>query len=281
MSFSLLRTDDALVLRLAQEEATASPYVIDWTSEYASLRIEAAEGARGCVAIICAAKALTDIAIHAEVQRGAELSVLTLFTIGADDCSVRQTGEVGSEARLSWHNVTLSHGITQDLRSTVKGEGGRSDIDWMFFASHDGKQRLSVQNMFEGRHGEGEIIMKGVAQNRAHVRASGMIDIGLHAGGTNTYLTQNVLMLHSTAHVDAIPALEIKTNDVKASHSATISRVSEEDLFYCASRGIEKEQARRMYIEGFLGELTAKIGNEGLRDRVGESISKKLRESDF
>lgn len=278
MSFSLHRTDNALVLRLAKGVATTSPYVIDWTSEYTSLRIEAAEDARGCVAIICEAKALAGIAIHAEAQRGAELSVLTLLAVGADDCSVRQTGTVGSEGRLSWHNITLSHGVTQDLRSTVMGEGGRSDIDWIFFATGHGVQTLSVRNVFEGRRGEGDIVMKGVARHNAHVSASGMIDIGLRAGGTNTYLTQNVLMLDSSARVDAIPALEIKTNDVKASHSATISRVSEEDLFYFASRGIRADDARQMYVEGFLSELTVKIGDGELRQRVKESIGRKLRE---
>jgi Fe-S cluster assembly scaffold protein SufB len=62
-------------------------------------------------------------------------------------------------------------------------------------------------------------------------------------------------MLDASAKVDAIPALEIKTNDVKASHSASITKISPETLFYLQSRGIEEAAARSMFVEGFLGEL--------------------------
>ena len=67
-----------------------------------------------------------------------------------------------------------------------------------------------------------------------------MIEIGPEGTGTDACLTQEVLMLDPTAKVDAIPALEIRTNDVKASHSASVSRVTEEDLFYFGSRGLDQ-----------------------------------------
>ena len=79
-------------------------------------------------------------------------------------------------------------------------------------------------------------------------------------------------MLDDTAKVDAIPGLEIKTNDVKASHSATISKVTPEDLFYFASRGIAEKEARRMYVQGFLGDLTKRIEHTALRESVLEKI---------
>jgi len=60
-------------------------------------------------------------------------------------------------------------------------------------------------------------------------------------------------MLDPTAKVDAVPALEIKANDVKASHSASVRRVTPLDLFSFAARGIEGKMARTMYVEGFLG----------------------------
>ena len=82
-------------------------------------------------------------------------------------------------------------------------------------------------------------------------------------------------MLDRTAKVDAIPGLEIKTNDVKASHSATVSRVTEEDLFYFGSRGIAEREARRMFVEGFLGELVAKIGDSASRKAILEALEGK------
>ena len=117
--------------------------------------------------------------------------------------------------------------------------------------------------------------MKGVAEDKAYVQCNGMINIGLDGGGTDTYLTEDVLMLDASAQVDAIPGLEIKTNDVKASHSATVSRVTDEDLFYFASRGIDNSEARKMYVEGFLGDITDKIANADTKEAVLMAIDSK------
>ena len=158
---------------------------------------------------------------------------------------------------------------------TCKG-GAVSDVDWIFYAKGDDKHTLSARNVFEAQEGGGEITMKGVAEGKAHVRCDGLIDIGLQGGGTDTYLTEDVLMLDDTAKVDAVPGLEIKTNDVKASHSATVSKVTPEDLFYFASRGIDQTEARHMYVQGFLGDLTEKIVDVEIREEVLAGIEKKL-----
>ena len=131
---------------------------------------------------------------------------------------------------------------------------------------------ISVKNVFLGKRGGGEVTIKGIAQEKGNVRAYGLIDIGPQGGGTNTYLTEDVLMLDPTAKVDAIPALEIKTNDVKASHSATVSRVTEEDLFYFAARGIAEKQARRMYVDGFLSDLLIKIPTPAFQEKVAIAL---------
>ncbi|MBI1812859.1 SufD family Fe-S cluster assembly protein [Candidatus Peregrinibacteria bacterium] len=193
---------------------------------------------------------------------------------------LQQSSRVGEGASISWRNATLGGGtVKHDLRSNVLGENAASSIDWIFYASDDECYELSARNVFEGRNGSGEITMKGVAEENGHVNAKGMIEIGNSGGGTETYLTQNVLMLDKTAKVDAIPHLEIKTNDVKASHSASIARVTEEDLFYFATRGIDRREARGMFVMGFLGDLAGKIGDTPAREKVLEAIRAKFVKS--
>jgi len=135
---------------------------------------------------------------------------------------------------------------------------------------------MHVKNVFDATDGRGEILMRGIAEGKGHAECRGLIEIGLHGGGTNTYLTQEVLMLDATAKVDAIPALEIKTNDVKASHSATIARITEEDLFYFGARGISPEEARRLFVLGFLGSITEKVQREDVREMIITEIEKKF-----
>ncbi|TSC59426.1 MAG: Fe-S cluster assembly protein SufD [Candidatus Peregrinibacteria bacterium Greene0416_62] len=198
------------------------------------------------------------------LEEGAHAMVICLCR-GTKGMTIHQHANVAAGAHLHWINVTLGGGIEQSLVSTCTGEGAVSTIDWAFRASGEERQSLSAKNIFSAAHGGGEITMKGVAEGRAHAAASGMIGIGPKGTGTHTYLTQNVLMLDPTAKVDVIPGLEIKTNDVKASHSATVSRVTPEDLFYFGARGIAIEEARRMYIEGFFADLLAKVADPAIR----------------
>lgn len=207
----------------------------------------------------------------------ATLNVLCLQAM-PDNATVyiRQRTKIGNGATLTLQNVTLGgKEVTHDLVSGIVGDNASSSVDWMFYGKGTERQALFARNVFGGKNGAGEILMKGVAQDKAHVTANGLIEIELKGGGTNTYLTQDVLMLDATAKVDAIPGLEIKTNDVKASHSATVSRVTAEDLFYFAARGIPREEAKKMYVLGFLGDLTGRIRSEELRAKILGGIEEK------
>ncbi len=211
------------------------------------------------------------VTINVELQHHAVLTVLCLQT---QQATVHQHATVGDNASIRWQNISLAAG-TWTLASSLTGRHAVSDIDWIFYAHKDERQELSACNTFEAGDGGGEITMKGVAEGSAHVQCNGFIAIGLNGGGTDTYLTENVLMLDPTAKVDAIPGLEIKTNDVKASHSATVSRVTADDLFYFGSRGLDTVSARRMYIAGFLQDLTQRIVDTDARAMVLDAIEEK------
>jgi len=206
-------------------------------------------------------------------------NVLCLQTAPADTpVNVRQRTKIGNGAKLVLQNVSLGgNDVMQDLVSTVAGNDASSSVDWMFYAAGSERQKLSARNVFDGANGAGEILMKGIAQGKAHVAANGLSKIGLKGGGTHTSLPQDGRLIESTAKVDAIPGLEIKTNDVKASHSATVSRVTAEDLFYFAARGIPGEEARKMYVLGFLGDISGRVRSDEWRGRMLEGIEAKYR----
>ncbi len=209
----------------------------------------------------------------------AEGSALFMIVLAAElsGCKIAQSVTIGRDAQCKLLNVTLGgKEIHQDVIAKVEGDGGVSSIDWIFHVSGDEEQKLTVRNVFLAKNGGGEITVKGVAEGHAQTKCNGMIEIGESGGGTNTYLTQNVLMLDATAKVDAIPGLEIRTNNVKASHSATVTKVSDEELFYFASRGIRKEEARTMYINGFLRDLLSKIADEQVRGLIEAEIEKRM-----
>lgn len=216
-------------------------------------------------------------AVEIVLEDGARLEFVSVQASDpAARVTITQRSRVGDNAAIMWKNVTIGGKQTDhDLRSELAGAHAESSIDWMFYASGNEQQRLTARNVFAGRAGGGEIVMNGVAEDKGHVRCDGMIEIGPGGGQTDTYLTQDVLMLDKTSKVDAIPGLEIKTNDVKASHSATVSRVTDEDLFYFASRAIPEGEARRMFVEGFLGELLGRIRDVKAREEALSLIEAK------
>lgn len=200
----------------------------------------------------------------------ADIHVVVLAQ-GSGSFSYRSS--LADHAHIHWHIITKgSNDAHHELISECTGDDAVSTVDWIFLAKKEEKMDISVKNVFLGKRGGGEVTIKGIAQEKGNVRAYGLIDIGPQGGGTNTYLTEDVLMLDPTAKVDAIPALEIKTNDVKASHSATVSRVTEEDLFYFAARGIAEKQARRMYVDGFLSDLLIKIPTPAFQEKVAIAL---------
>lgn len=207
--------------------------------------------------------------VSVTLEKGSELHVVSLSSGSAKTF----TSDIADGASIFWHCFTLHAASSpHTLVSTVRGNKAKSDVDWVFLVQGSEKQNVSIRNIFNGTNGGGEITMKGVADDKAYAACNGMIEIGEGGRGTDTYLTEDVLMLDSTAKIDAVPALEIRTNDVKASHSATVSRITAESLFYLQSRGIDEPTARTMFVDGFLSGLTERIPDETIRAEVVQAL---------
>lgn len=215
------------------------------------------------------------IDVDVRVGRDASVNVVIVIPPGKGASRVDQRAQVAHGGVIHWQTVVLGGNVEHSIVSILEGGGARSTADVVFYAHGTDRQNISVRNIFQAENGGGQITIKGVAEHKAHVRCDGMIDIGLQGRGTDTFLSEEVLMLDPTARVDAVPGLEIKTNDVKASHSAVVSRLSPEDLFYFASRGIGQKEARAMFVEGFLGEIVSRIADDKTRVHVEGLIRAK------
>ncbi len=218
---------------------------------------------------------------EAWVGEGAELSFTSLQDLDAGatfrgKTLVRVAGGGKSAVRL----ITLgAHTVDHDVRTEVAGPDATAGLTWAFYARGTEDYRLTERTCFQAPRGSGETVMRGVAEERARVKCEGMIQIDPNGGGTDTYLTQQVLMLDPTARADAVPGLMIKTNDVKASHSASISQVSAEDLFYLSARGIPREQARRMFVAGYVEDMARQVEDTVLRQAILAAVERKMAES--
>ena len=94
--------------------------------------------------------------------------------------------------------------------------------------------------------------IRAIVQNGADLTVTGMIHILPTAPRSDSFLDIRVLILDSNSRADVRPQLEIETNDVKASHAATIGPIDPEQLFYLQSRGLNYAQAQKLVVAGFL-----------------------------
>ncbi|MFA7300764.1 MAG: SufD family Fe-S cluster assembly protein [Candidatus Shapirobacteria bacterium] len=99
---------------------------------------------------------------------------------------------------------------------------------------------------------EGETEIRAVVEDGGNLILKGKILIQKDAVGANAFLRFKVLLLGLTSRAEVDPELEILTNDVKASHAASVGQVDSEQLFYLMSRGFNKQKAIELIVESFL-----------------------------
>ncbi len=132
------------------------------------------------------------------------------------------------------------------------GPGAEAEIFGAFSVEHADKAEVTVIIHHKAPHTRANTTLRGVARDQAQVKFVGRIIIDEDCGDTNSFLTERILLLSDQAKAEAVPDLEIKTDDVKCSHAASISKIPDEHLFYLMSRGIPRRQAEELIVEGFL-----------------------------
>ena len=110
--------------------------------------------------------------------------------------------------------------------------------------------------------------IKGILQKDSSGVFQGKVIVAQDAQKTDAFQFNQNLLLSETAEVNAKPELEIYADDVKCSHGATTGELDEGMLFYLRSRGLNKEEARKLLIEGFINELFDDIENKELKKKL-------------
>jgi Fe-S cluster assembly protein SufD len=130
--------------------------------------------------------------------------------------------------------------------------GVELEIGGVFDVGDRDRAEVAVIIHHKAPHTRAETTLKGVARDHASLTFVGRIIIDEDCGDSHSFLTERILLLSDTAHAKAVPDLEIKTDDVSCSHAASISDIPEDHIFYLMTRGITRQQAEEMIVEGFL-----------------------------
>ena len=192
---------------------------------------------------------------------------------------------LGKDAVLRHVAVTLGGEIVR-MSANVRysGPGGDAELLGLYFA--DDGQHLESRLLVDHAQPNcrSNVLYKGALQGDptsslpdAHTVWVGDVLIRAEAAGTDTFEVNRNLVLTDGARADSVPNLEIETGEiVGAGHASATGRFDDEQLFYLRSRGIPEEQARRLVVRGFFGEIISKIAVPDIRDRLTAAIEHEL-----
>lgn len=188
-----------------------------------------------------------------------------------------QAGVVGNNASLQWTVVglgsRLAH-IHQDINLT--GRAATAEVNGVTFASNRQKISYYTQQHHQQQGTHSDLLYKEVLRDESRVIWRGMIKVDAPAQQTDGYQRCDALMLSDDARCDSIPGLEIEADDVRCTHGATTGRVDQEQIFYCMSRGMTRQETMHMIVEGFFQQVYDRIPVEIVRETLSRTVQAKL-----
>ena len=278
--------EEALVVTVPPEAEASRPTVITVRGDdiggaaYGHTVISLGDNARAVVVVDHQGSATYADNVEIVVGDGASLTLVSVQDWADDAVHVsHHQATLGRDARLQHAVVTLGGNVVR-VSPAVRyaGPGGDAELLGVYFA--DAGQHLEHRLFVDHAQPDcrSRVDYKGALQGElAHTVWIGDVLIRPEATGTDTYERNRNLLLTDGARADSVPNLEILTGEVVgAGHASASGRLEDHHLFYLMARGIPEDEARRLVIRGFFGELIAKIGVPELRDRITEAIEAEL-----
>ena len=182
-------------------------------------------------------------------------------------------------AKLELITIILG-GATSELIQEVylEGAGAVSLQKIVVAGTGEQKMHLIANNIHSAPNCQSDITVKTILSGLAISAFNGLIKIKHGAQQTNAYLRHDTYVVSETAKNITIPGLEIDANDVKASHSASQSKIRPEDLLYLTSRGLTSEEGRYLILEGFVSTVVERIREEGVREQTADLLQTKINQ---
>jgi Fe-S cluster assembly protein SufD len=181
------------------------------------------------------------------------------------------------DSQLDWLVIGMGDGTTKtNIEAALRGPGASTQmlgILWGYAKQHTDYH--TVQDHL-APHTTSDLLYKGALTDEAKSVFSGTIRVVKGAQGTDAYQANRNILLSSQASAFPSPNLEIEANEVRCTHGASVGKVEEDQLFYLMSRGISREAATRMIVEGFFEDVLQREPVESIRDNLRNLIFRKM-----
>jgi FeS assembly protein SufD len=200
--------------------------------------------------------------VECHVSPNAHLEMVTLQAMSGDTANFsNRKAFIERDGKMSWYLGMFGTQLSRyKIDSIMKGPGSSAEDVEIIFGNGNQSFDVTSNLLHFGHSTRGRVLVKSVMKDTSKSLFKGMIKIGKEAKAAESYLAGHAILLDKGAKSDAIPGLEIETNEVKATHSASVAQIDEMQIFYLMSRGLSREGAKREIVNGFLEPLSRKMG---------------------
>jgi Fe-S cluster assembly protein SufB len=169
----------------------------------------------------------------------------------------------GDDSKISWTQVETGSAITWKYPSCVlRGDRSVGEFYSVALTHHRQQADTGTKMIHIGKGTKSKIVSKGISAGRSSNSYRGLVKIEKGAEGARNYTQCDSLLIGKKCGAHTFPYMEVKNPSAIVEHEATTSKISDDQLFYCRSRGIGEEDAVSMIVDGFCKQVFRELPME-------------------
>jgi Fe-S cluster assembly protein SufB len=169
----------------------------------------------------------------------------------------------GARSKISWTQVETGSAITWKYPSCVlAGDDSQGEFYSVALTNNRQQADTGTKMIHLGKRTKSRIIAKGISAGRSNSTYRGLVRMGPTAEDARNFTQCDSLLLGDKCGAHTVPYIEVRNPSAQLEHEATTSKVSEDQLFYAMSRGLDEEAALALIVNGFCREVLQELPME-------------------
>ena len=218
----------------------------------------------GCTAPIYSSDSLHSAVVEIIVKDGARCRYTTIQNWSTNVYNlVTKRAFAHSGATMEWVDGNLGSKVTMKYPAVwLMGEHAKGETLSVAFAGEGQHQDAGAKMVHAAPNTSSSVISKSVARGGGRSSYRGLVQVQGNATGSASTVRCDALLVDDISRSDTYPYNDIRNDDVSMGHEATVSKVSEDQLFYLQSRGIAEDEAMAMIVRGFIEPIARELPME-------------------
>lgn len=218
----------------------------------------------GCTAPIYKSDSLHSAVVEIVVKPGGRCRYTTIQNWSNNVYNLvtkRARAEAG--ATMEWVDGNIGSKVTMKYPAVwMTGEHAKGEVLSVAFAGEDQHQDTGAKMLHLAPNTSSNIVSKSVARGGGRTSYRGLVQVNKGAHGSKSSVKCDALLVDTISRSDTYPYVDIREDDVTMGHEATVSKVSENQLFYLMSRGMTEDEAMAMVVRGFVEPIAKELPME-------------------